>query len=428
MSIKFRFTIYLSIGFLCLTTLFAIVVYLQVERRLFTEARASLVTMVEHEWKYIDLQDHQPTRDSTHLENVYFRLIADGKVIFNTFPDYLREPLLSDATRVIQHKQSEDRDGRLYELSGVMDLGPTRSYLATLRKALWLGCVLAFILALPLSFGCATFLLRPFEILSRKTRDLTAEHLKSLIPEPQHKDEYASLVRSFNSLLLRLDRSFSLIRRFAVNASHEFRTPIAIITAQTEMALRKERTPEEYQQTLRKVDTQAKSLHAISHMLLSLSELENMEEEETRAFSVRETLLRVSSTLSSKSNDSRKQIDISVEDFEYRGKEGVFLGIANNLIENAFKYSRSQVRVRALKQPDTMVLYIDDDGEGIPDSEMHRVGEPFFRVSGTTTSEGYGLGLALVSAYARAIRATVSYKRSDLGGLSVTVRFAQATT
>ncbi|MBY0371939.1 HAMP domain-containing histidine kinase [bacterium] len=379
--------------------------------------------MVEHEWKYINLQDHQPTRDSTHLENVYFRLTTDGKVVFNTFPEYLREPLLSDTTRVIQHRQFEDRDGKFYELNGVMDLGPTRTYLSTLRKALWLGCILAFILALPLSFGCATFLLRPFDNLSRKTRDLTAERLKALIPEPQHKDEYALLVRSFNSLLLRLDRSFSLVRRFAVNASHEFRTPIAIITAQTEMALRKERTPEEYQQALKKVDTQAKSLHAISHMLLSLSELENMEEEEAKTFFVRETLLRVSNTLSSKLAANRKKISISSDDFEFRGKEGVFLGIANNLIENAFKYSNSEVQVRAVNHSDSMALYIDDDGQGIPENEMHRVGEPFFRVSGSSMSEGYGLGLALVSAYARAVRASVSYKKSDLGGLSVVVRF-----
>ena len=422
MNLKFRFTLAISAGVLALTAAFATIVYTQVEGRLVSDAQTALSATLDHEWQYIDLEDHQPDATSNHFENVFFKLTADGVIVFSTFPKHIEEAS-NDTSRFLRQSQSQIRKGKLYELQGILNLGPTQRYLATLRRALWLGCCLVFILVLPLSYGCASLLLRPFKNLSVKASELTAERLSSLIPEPQFKDEYAKLVRSFNSLLLRLDRSFSLMRRFAANASHEFRTPIAIITAQTEMALRRERTPEEYQQVIRKIETQAHSLRKISHMLLSLSELEKMEQEESRYVNVQASLEAIIQSLTSESETHKKAVKLTVDTFNYRGNEGIFQGIASNLIENALKYSKSVVHVSAKTKAGALELRVEDDGEGIPESNLAKIGEPFFRSKPSDANQGYGLGLALVCAYAKVNRTAMQFDRSALGGLSVSANF-----
>ncbi len=427
MNLKFRFTLAISAGMLILSGAFSALVYTQVERRLFSDARASLNSTLEHEWQYIDLEGHQPDATSNHFDNVFFKLTADGKVVFSTFTERM-EGAFADSAHFLRQSQSQTRKGKLFELLAILNLGPTTRYLATLRRALWLGCTLVFILALPLSYGCASLLLRPFKNLSVMASELTAERLSSLIPEPRHKDEYAKLVRSFNSLLLRLDRSFSLMRRFAVNASHEFRTPIAIITAQTEMALRRQREPEEYVQIIRKIDVQAKSLREITHMLLSLSELEKLEQEGTRSLDVRATLEAIIQSLTSKSESHKKAVALTVDNFVYRGNEGIFQGIASNLIENALKYSKTSVRVAVKNNLGALELKIEDDGDGIPADSFKRIGEPFFRVKPSNSAHGYGLGLALVSAYAKVSRTALHFDRSSMGGLSVSARFPENST
>ncbi len=427
MNLKFRFTLAISAGLLTLAAAFSALVYTQVEGRLFSDAKAALTATLEHEWQYIDLEGHQPDATSNHFDNVFFKLTADGKVIFSTFPERMNDAF-DDSAHFLRQAQSQTRDGKLYELLGILNLGPTQRYLATLRRALWLGCALVFILALPLSYGCASLLLRPFKKLSVMASELTAERLSSLIPEPQYKDEYAKLVRSFNSLLLRLDRSFSLMRRFAVNASHEFRTPIAIITAQTEMALRRQREPAEYIQIIRKIDTQAKSLREITHMLLSLSELEKLEQEGTRSLDVRASLEAIIQSLTSKSETHKKAVALNIENFIYRGNEGIFQGVASNLIENALKYSKTAVKVSAANSLGALELKIEDDGDGIPEASFKRIGEPFFRVKPSDSDHGYGLGLALVSAYAKVNRTTLQFERSPMGGLSVSAKFPQASS
>lgn len=242
-------------------------------------------------------------------------------------------------------------------------------------------------------------------------------------------DELEGLSRAFNDLLTRLEVSFERQRRFAAEASHQLRTPLTAMLGQVDVALRRDRSPNEYHKTLDSVHEQATRLRRIVEMLLFLTR------EESDAAPPQFESIELNNWLAdhlSSWQEHPRHIDLRVE----LDRSAVLWVIAHeellgqavdNLIDNACKYSapNSAIVVRTVRFEDGVELIVEDRGYGIAEDELARVVDPFFRSLDARQRgiAGTGLGLSIVQSIVNAFGAKMSIKSKVGHGSTFAITF-----
>ena len=437
--IQVRFTIFWASTSLAFLILFSLVVYSQAKKKSYTFAQSSLTTLLEHEWEHLDLPLHQDVktqaRSTPHFKDVYLRIWKSGTLLYDSFPlnfppEFPPEGIL--AHNKLFHSFKKEHNNHQYELQGFYDLTSTLAYLSFLRNILVVSCLLAGVLLVPLSLLSARLLLKPLRELAERTTEVTAERLMFRFQVPEAMDEYGILTKNFNELLVRLEKSFLQVKRFALNASHELRTPLAVIISQGEMARRKERSISEYQTAIDKMLGPAKRLREIVNRLLYLAELEQLEQEKRiTTIDVGKAIESLAATIRDAYGTQTKAVSIVNENgsANFVGNREVFDVVMANLIENAYKFSRTAVRVSYRKKQNGLTVLIEDDGPGAPEEYLGTILEPLskpqIQSEETQSKRGAGLGLSIVKACLDSVNGTIEMSQSKLGGLSVNVIFPQ---
>jgi len=272
----------------------------------------------------------------------------------------------------------------------------------------------AYLMALPvllvLVAGGAWWLvrsaLRPVQKISAAARQITAEHLDERLPVPVRRDELGQLTTVLNEMLERLDRGHAQAVRFTADASHELKTPLALIAAGLEELLRRRDLAPEVVATLGSLLDDNRRLAAVCQDLLVLA----------RADAGRLALDR-------QPHDLRALIEAAVEDGRILGESRsivfdltlpphaeefvdarYFTRILLNLLSNAVKYNQDsgRVRVELTAGESDWVIVIANTGRGIAPDHQVKLFERFFRVDNSAESPGHGLGLSLSRELARA--------------------------
>ena len=113
--------------------------------------------------------------------------------------------------------------------------------------------------------------LKPVDHITQTARMITSQNLNQRIHPPKVKDEISRLIETFNEMISRLDQSFRQIKQFSSDASHELKTPLTILKGEVEVTLRKERSLQEYEQTLKSNLEEINRMSQIVEDLLLLS-------------------------------------------------------------------------------------------------------------------------------------------------------------
>jgi len=296
-----------------------------------------------------------------------------------------------------------DKEGKkvpVLVIGAAVSLTPTRLelrwlalVLLGLSAGLWLGVVLA-------GRRLCRRALRPLTRMARSARSITAADLGQRLPPAHTGDELADLGQAFNDLLGRLQESFERQRRFTGDASHQLRTPLTAMLGQLEVALRRERSPDEYRRVLGAVQGQAVHLRHLVEMLLFLARADA----ETRLPDLQRLDLGewLSQHLQSWTAHPRRQdLAFAAPDQPLWVQAQVpLLGQAlDNLLDNTCKYSPpgSRITLRTWQQEETICLEVADKGCGISPEDLPQVFDPFFRSPQARRQgiQGLGLGLAV---------------------------------
>jgi len=137
---------------------------------------------------------------------------------------------------------------------------------------------------------------------------------------------------------------------------------------------------------------------------------------------IRPTVERLVGALRKVNADKRLDIDLALDDaVRFRGDEGDLTEVLGNLLDNAFKWSRGRIRIGAVTHERRLVLSVEDDGPGIPQSAVQEVLQRGVRAD--QTMPGHGIGLAVVRDIAEAYGGSVRIERSELGGAAITLEF-----
>jgi heavy metal sensor kinase len=241
--------------------------------------------------------------------------------------------------------------------------------------------------------------LKPVKSVVQTAKDITTDDLSSRIESGQRQDEIGELVDTFNDMISRLEKSVKKIKQFSGDVSHELRTPLTIIRGEIEVLLRKERSKEEYQKTLKSTLEEAAYLEQIIDDLLFLSRIEALEKKEfDKSVHLDEILLKVVESQELAAKKKGITLDVKkVEPAQIKGEEILLERMVANIIDNAIRYTHPEgkVEVSLDKKDGTFTLLIQDTGIGIPEESLPLIFDRFYVVDKSRFKETGGLGLGL---------------------------------
>jgi two-component system sensor histidine kinase TctE len=261
----------------------------------------------------------------------------------------------------------------------------------------------------------------------RDARDLTP------VPVTATTRDVQRLGHAINALLGRIAFSVQAQREFSGNVAHELRTPLAGIRALADYGLR-QNDPQIWREQLQGIaQSQERASHLVDQLLaLALADEAKQTFKNTPVALdtlVSEAVLRFLTRADTAGVDlGAKGIDHTVT---VLGNAALIEGILNNLIDNALRYGRadsgeSHITVSVEQTYQHVLLSVTDNGMGVPSDKLQQISQRWVQGSaGESLKAGMGLGLAIVSTYAKLLDARVDMKLVQPHGLSVTVTFSQ---
>lgn len=323
------------------------------------------------------------------------------------------------------------RQGLIRVMEG---LGDVRLPLSHLRLALLLLAPVAVGVSSLGGYWLAGRALAPVDEITRLAREIEASQLSRRLPAPPVQDEIGRLVETFNQMIGRLEGSFEGMKRFTADASHELRSPLATLQGTVEVALSQPREPDEYRAALRSVGEEVERLRRIVEDLLVLARADArrlpLEREPVRLDVITG---EVAESLAEQSAAAGVRLAVTaVRPVTVLGDERWLRQLVFNLAENAIKFTAAappvgrdpEVRL-AVSTDDGVSLSVLDSGPGIPEEDLGRVFERFYRADSARTqgpAGGFGLGLSIAAWVVQAHGGTIQALRRREGGTEMRVR------
>ncbi len=253
------------------------------------------------------------------------------------------------------------------------------------------------------SRGVCRRAIRPVVDMAQSARSLRGDQPGQLLPISPTGDEVEDLGHSFNDLLTRLQEVLQQQQRFAGDASHQLRTPLTAVLGQVEVALRQERSPEEYQRVLQIVRRRAGEMRQMVELLLFLARMPaRSEPPDTRIVDLADWLEEYRRHW----EDHPRAGDIcwpsldADSSWEIRTQPSLLGQLVDNLLDNACKYSEeaTPIHVSIEWERQGMLLTIADEGFGIGAEDLPYLCDPFYRSAEARRQgrPGVGLGLTVV--------------------------------
>jgi two-component system OmpR family sensor kinase len=273
------------------------------------------------------------------------------------------------------------------------------------------------------------YMLRPVKSLSK---ELDARQDNDLSPlKDQHVPmEIRPFTASINSLLQRVQRSVDMQKRFVADAAHELRSPLTALSLQVGN-IRKIALPEAAQERMSDLQRGLQRMRNLLEQLLVMARSQEKLAPQMTSIPMEQVFKQVLEDLMPSAE--AKQIDVEVDTSRtvmFSGQLFDALMVIKNLIDNAIRYTPAggQVILRAQQDAQGLLIVVEDTGPGIPEDEMERIFDPFYRILGSGES-GSGLGLAIVKAIADRTGAQIAISNrhgsnGKLTGLRASILFS----
>ena len=246
--------------------------------------------------------------------------------------------------------------------------------------------------------------LKPIREISDTAHRISDGDLSDRIRIREDRSELGTLSAVLNETFEKLEASFEHQVRFTADASHEMRTPIAVILAKSQFALNRVRSTEKYQEALQTCLDSAQHMRKLTDGLLELSKVDSGEfdlrkEDGDFGALTKEVLRLIKPLADEKKLTLNEEMGVARAAFDPQKMRQALL----NLLGNAVKYSveGGKIGVRLTEEDRTLTLIIRDSGTGIRPEALPHVFERFYRVDRARThggSSGTGLGLAITKA------------------------------
>jgi len=415
-------------------------------RRLKEKATTSAILLLKIEQvdssllKTIDLSKH----DVLFRENISI-FDGQGKEIYTNndtirfdTPVSLLQKIKNNEQRFSQREFDivgipfKDKDHLYIVLAGAIDVqGQAR--LISLKRILVLLFFAMIAIVAVAGWIYAGRALKPIKKIIVDVQNISTVDLSQRLQSLDKPDEIGNLVAIFNSLLGRIENSFTLQKTFLTNVSHELKNPLTKITSQLEVTLLKDRASDEYREIIQSVLDDIKELNHLSNSLLDLASLDqNNMSLATSSVRIDEVLWEVRESI--QSLNAAYKVDIHTvimpdneEDLYLQANLYLLKTALQNLIENSCKFADDKTAtVSLLCSKNELEIRIFDNGPGIAKQELQNIFQPFYRTDSTSKIKGHGIGLSLCQKIIAIHKGTIEVDSTVGQGTQMTVIFSKS--
>lgn len=304
-------------------------------------------------------------------------------------------------------------------------------HLATLGRILLIAFCLLIAVVAAGGWFFAGQALAPVTRIMNQIDAILPTDLSQRLDQTRRADELSRLARAFNNLLDRIQHVFKNQKLFLSNISHELKNALSVMQSQLQISLDKDRTNQEYRNTLESVLDDVRELSEVSDKLMQLARI-NADDTQIVFEKVRiDELIWQARAMVIKSHPNY-QVQLEMEDLPddveclvVSGNEPLLRTALFNLLENGCKFGANhvvRVRLSQTAQESTLVEIIDS-GPGISSDELSLVFEPFYRSNNTSAVKGSGVGLSLVHSIMKLHQVTMKVSSQLNAGTTFRLEF-----
>jgi two-component system OmpR family sensor kinase len=254
--------------------------------------------------------------------------------------------------------------------------------------------------------------------------------LHKRLGNPEGYDELVRLTVSINQMVARLERSFTTLRRFTADASHELKTPLTVLRAGIERSITHPTVPDDVMATLEETLFEVNRMAELVDALLTLARVdEGRAPLHLETLDLRDMLAEVAETANILGEQAQVDVEVVMPEAPcpLRGDAGRVRQLLMNLLTNAVKYTppAGRVTIRASRKDGTLTVSVSDTGIGIAPGDLPYIFDRFWRAdparSRTGDRPGAGLGLAISRWIAEAHGGTIEVQSRPGRGTTFTV-------
>ncbi len=278
-------------------------------------------------------------------------------------------------------------------------------------------------------YWISTRALAPVDQITRTARTISAQNLSSRLVVPHTGDELQRLSETLNGMLDRLEAAFKKITQFTADASHELRTPIAVMRTRAELSLRKARSADEYRDVIAEVLAELEKTSGLIEQLMFLARADSGTETPHFAATNVSDVLREACHQGSALAEAKQiafEEKISTDSLWIQGDASSLRRLFLILIDNAVKYTPAsgQIEVSLQRNDGFAIAEVRDTGIGIAEADLPNVFERFYRADKARTRElgGVGLGLSIGRWIAEVHAGTIEVHSSPGHGSTFQIR------
>jgi two-component system OmpR family sensor kinase len=368
----------------------------QAGRSPLTEQGESLAQIVDGRGRVVDAPP--PLRHHPLLTGAELRRALRHTIIV----EHPRSPLDPDRVRLLATPvRAQDR--RLVVVVGA-SLEATSDAQKQLGGLLLIGLPLVLLIASLAGYGAAAAALRPVERMRRRAQEIQAGRPGRRLPVPPARDEVSRLGDTLNDMLERLEEAFERERRFVADASHELRSPLTILKAELELALRDATDVEGFRQAVASAAEETDRLTQLAEDLLVIARSDQGRlPVRVQDVDVAELLAGVAQRYVVRADARGVALEVEAPaDLRLVADQLRLEQALGNLLDNALRHGAGTVVLSAVERDDHVELHARDEGPGFPEGLLPGAFDRFTRGDAARGRGGAGLGLAIVQAIARA--------------------------
>jgi heavy metal sensor kinase len=292
-------------------------------------------------------------------------------------------------------------NGHVYRVLAAVEMDDFYAAIGRFRRVLLIAIPVLLFAASLAGYFMSRRALAPVDQITKAASDINLHNLSARVEVPNSGDELHRLAETFNAMLDRIETSLKRITQFTADASHELRTPIAVMRTRAELALRRARTESEYQDTIKQLHDELVRTSDLVERLMLLARTDsgvNL----LRYARVDLTLLARDAVaqLDPLLQNRRLSIETKVDEGLWADGDAQFLRqLFVILLDNAIKYTpdSGKVTIGVSANGEVAQFTVSDTGIGIESADLENVFERFYRADKARSREsgGAGLGLAI---------------------------------
>ena len=272
--------------------------------------------------------------------------------------------------------------------------------------------------------------LQPLREMAQTLGRIGPEQLKEPIGSKGWPRELQPLTIAFDEMLKRLDDSFTRLSQFSADLAHELRTPIANMLGEAQVALTRDRNAAEYREIIESTVAECERLSRIVDNLLFVARVDAASEPIARKwFDARGAVEKIAAFYQMVADDHNVTINCTGDGQIYADPD-LFERVVGNLLENALRFTpeHGSIRIAVSKHNGNFQVTVNDNGCGIAAEHLPRVFDRFYRAESSRSSDGAGLGLALVKSIVELHGGSAAIQSELNHGTTVVLRFPAASS